>query len=113
MELRSPDSAANPYLTLALCLKAGLDGMINKFEPPGSIDCNIYTMTEQERKALNIENLPGTLIEAVEEMRRDKFILDVLGEHIAGSYIAAKESEWQKYRAHVSEWEIQEYLYRY
>lgn len=113
VELRSPDSAANPYLTLALCLKAGLDGIINKIEPPGSVDCNIYTMTEQERKALNIENLPGTLMEAVDAMKNDGFILEVLGEHIAKSYIEAKESEWQKYRAHVSEWEIQEYLYRY
>lgn len=113
VELRSPDSAANPYLTLALCLKAGLDGIINRIEPPASVDCNIYGMTERERKALKIENLPGTLIEAVEEMRRDPFVLEVLGEHIAENYIAAKENEWQKYRAHVSEWEIEEYLYRY
>jgi len=113
VELRSPDSAANPYLTLALCLKAGLDGIINKIEPPQSVDSNIYTMTDGERRALGIETLPGTLIEAVEEMKKDSFILDVLGEHIAENYIAAKEEEWQKYRAHVSEWEIQEYLYRY
>lgn len=113
VELRSPDSAANPYLTLALCLKAGLDGIINKTEPPGSVDCNIFTMTDQERRALNIENLPGTLMEAVDAMKNDGFILEVLGEHIAKSYIAAKESEWQKYRAHVSEWELKEYLYRY
>lgn len=113
IELRSPDSAANPYLTLAVCLKAGLDGIINKIEPPKSVNCNIYNMTDAEKKALNIQNLPGTLIEAVEELKQDKFILDVLGEHIAENYIAAKENEWQKYRAHVSEWEIQEYLYRY
>lgn len=113
IELRSPDSAANPYLTLAVCLKAGLDGIVNKIEPPRSVDCNIYNMTDAERKKLNIENLPGTLIEAVEELKRDKFILGVLGEHVAENYIAAKENEWQKYRAHVSEWEIQEYLYRY
>ena len=113
IELRSPDSAANPYLTLAVCLKAGLDGILNKIEPPRSVDCNIYNMTDDEKKALNIENLPGTLMEAVEELKKDRFILDVLGEHVAENYIAAKENEWQKYRAHVSEWEIQEYLYRY
>ena len=77
------------------------------------MDCNIYGMTDAEKMALNIENLPGTLIEAVEELKKDKFILDVLGEHVAENYIAAKENEWQKYRAHVSEWEIREYLYRY
>lgn len=113
VELRSPDSAANPYLTLALCLKAGLDGILHKIEPPRSVDCNIYTMTDREREELNIENLPGTLMEAVEEMKKDPFIAEVLGAHIAGNYIAAKENEWQRYRAHVSEWEIQEYLYRY
>lgn len=113
VELRSPDSAANPYLTLALCLKAGLDGINNQIEPPRSVDCNIYTMTDRERRGLGIETLPGTLIEAVEEMKKDPLILSALGEHIAENYIAAKEEEWQKYRAHVSEWEIQEYLYRY
>ncbi|MCM1188369.1 MAG: type I glutamate--ammonia ligase [bacterium] len=113
IELRSPDSAANPYLTLAVCLEAGLDGIRNGIEPPKSVDGNIYSMAEAERKRLGIGNLPGTLIEAVEELKRDSFILDVLGEHVAENYIAAKEKEWQKYRAHVSEWEIEEYLYRY
>lgn len=113
IELRSPDSAANPYLTLAVCLKAGLDGMEHQIEPPRSVDCNIYSMTDEERRALGIRNLPGTLHEAVEEMKTDELVLDVLGKHIAGKYIAAKEAEWQRYRASVSEWEIQEYLYRY
>lgn len=113
IELRSPDSAANPYLTLAVCLKAGLDGIMNRIEPPQSVDCNIYTMTDQERKALNIEHLPSTLAEALEELKQDTFILDVLGRHIAENYISAKESEWQRYRAYVSEWETQEYLSRY
>ena len=113
IELRSPDSAANPYLTLAVCLKAGLDGIINRIEPPQSVDCNIYTMTDQERKALHIEHLPGTLTEALEELKRDTFILNVLGGHIAENYISAKESEWQRYREYVSEWETKEYLNRY
>lgn len=113
IELRSPDSAANPYLTLAVCLKAGLDGIINKIDPPKSVDCNIYTMTNEERMALHIENLPGTLIEAVDELKKDSFILDVLGKHISENYVKAKEEEWQRYRAFVSEWEKQEYLYRY
>lgn len=113
IELRSPDSAANPYLTLAVCLKAGLDGIVNKIEPPESVSCNIYTMTDAQRKALAIDNLPGTLFEAIEELKKDSFILDVLGKHISENYIAAKEAEWQRYRANVSEWELQEYLNRY
>ena len=113
IELRSPDSAANPYLTLAVCLKAGLDGIVNKITPPKSVDCNIYNMTEEERQTLGIECLPGTLIDALDELKKDSLILEVLGKHISDNYIAAKEAEWQKYRTNVSEWEIQEYLYRY
>lgn len=113
IELRSPDSAANPYLTLAVCLMAGLDGIRNQIMPPKSIDGNIYEMTAAEREANGIENLPGTLQEAIEELKKDQFILDVLGEHIAKKYVEAKEAEWQRYRTSVSEWEIQEYLNRY
>ena len=113
IELRSPDSAANPYLTLAVCLSAGLQGIREKIEPPASINANIFALTVEERKELNIDQLPGTLLEAVEELEKDTFIQDVLGSHIAGKYIDAKRKEWQEYRSQVSEWEIQEYLYKY
>lgn len=113
IELRSPDSAANPYLTLAVCLRAGLEGIAKKTEPPKSVDCNIFAMTDEERSRLQIEQLPSTLIEAVEEMKKDTFVCETLGRHLAEKYIQAKEAEWNKYRSQVSEWEIQEYLYRY
>lgn len=113
IELRSPDSAANPYLTLAVCLRAGLDGIVNKIEPTRCVEGNIFEMTEEERSRLGIENLPGTLQEAVEELEKDRFICGVLGEHIADKYIAAKKEEWQQYRSQVSEWEIAKYLYQY
>ncbi len=113
IELRSPDSAANPYLTLAVCLCAGLDGIVNKIEPPKSVNGNIYAMTEEERKNMGIDNLPGTLMEAVEELEKDTFICQVLGKHIANKYIEAKKEEWHQYRMHVSEWELDEYLYKY
>lgn len=113
IELRSPDSAANPYLTLAVCLRAGLDGIVNQIEPPKSVNGNIFAMTDEERRNMGIDSLPGTLMEAIEEMEKDTFICDVLGEHIARKYIAAKKEEWYQYRSHVSEWELQEYLYKY
>lgn len=112
VELRSPDPAANPYLALAVCLSAGLDGIVNKIEPPESVNCNIFTMTEKERAQLGIESLPGTLLEAVEELEKDPFICEVLGGHVADQYIAAKKDEWQRYRSQVTDWEIQEYLYK-
>ena len=66
-----------------------------------------------ERKELQIDQLPGTLLEAVEELEKDSFIQEVLGTHISEKYIDAKHKEWQEYRSQVSEWEIQEYLYKY
>lgn len=113
IELRSPDSASNPYLTLAVCLCAGLDGIANKIEPPESINANIFNMTEEQHRELGIEKLPGTLMEAVEELEKDSFVKEVLGEHIAEQYIKAKKKEWFQYRTHISEWEIEEYLYKY
>lgn len=112
IELRSPDPSANPYLTLALCLMAGLEGIRNHIEPPASIDRNIFEMSEEERREMNIEALPGTLIEAVNEMEQDAFVQEVLGKHVAEHYIAAKKAEWHRYRSQVTDWEINEYLYR-
>ncbi len=113
IELRSPDSAANPYLTLAVCLMAGLDGITNQIEPPEGVGGNIFAMTDEERKAKGIDRLPGSLLEAVEELEKDTFICKVLGEHVTRQYIAAKKEEWNRYRGQVSQWEIKEYLNKY
>ncbi|MGN1149007.1 MAG: type I glutamate--ammonia ligase [Lachnospiraceae bacterium] len=113
IELRSPDPSANPYLTLALCLMAGLDGIKNQIEPPESVDCNIFDMSDAERKQYGIEELPGTLMEAIVEMEKDQFVQDVLGKHVSERYIAAKKNEWSKYRSQVTDWEINEYLYKF
>lgn len=112
IELRCPDSSTNPYLTLAVCLAAGLDGIKNKIDPPKSIDKNIFAMTEEERKAEQIESLPGNLYEAIKELEADSFILDVLGEHVAKRFIEAKKIEWETYFTQVTSWELEEYLYR-
>lgn len=113
IELRSPDSASNPYLTLAVCLMAGLDGIANQIMPPERVNGNIFAMTQEEREAAGIENLPYSLMAAVEELEKDEFIREVLGKHISEKYIAAKWEEWNRYHPQVSQWEIQEYLYKY
>lgn len=113
VELRSPDPAANPYLVLAVCLAAGLDGIKRKLEIPKSIDCNIFAMTDEERNAAGIEKLPENLYEAVKCLNEDKFICEVLGEHIVSKYTEAKLKEWEDYRTRVSQWEIDEYLYKF
>lgn len=113
LELRSPDPSANPYLALALCLRAGLDGMENKILPPESVDRDVFGMSVQERQKKGIEEIPGTLMEAVHYMEEDDFIRDVLGEHVFEKYIAAKKEEWNRYRCQVTDWERNEYLNTY
>lgn len=113
IELRSPDAASNPYLALALCLAAGLDGIEKKIMPPEAIDDNIAAMSEDERNKAGIKRLPGNLHEAIEAAEEDKFIKDVLGEAAFGQYIALKKKEWNDYNTFVSEWELSEYLNRY
>ena len=113
VELRNPDPTANPYLVLALCLAAGLDGIKNKIEVPESVDCNKYEMTPGERRAAGIENMPADLKEAVDCLVADEFLCSVLGEHITTKYVEAKMKEWENYTTRVSQWEIDEYLYKY
>jgi glutamine synthetase len=113
IELRSPDPSANPYLTVALTLAAGLEGIRENLAPPAPIDGNIYAMTSAERKKRHVENLPGDLHEAIEEMKKDKLIRSVLGEHIFSKYIEAKELEWSEYKTNVTQWEIDSYLGKY
>ena len=110
IELRSPDSAANPYLTIALCLAAGLDGIKNKITPPENIQKNIFHMTEEEKEQLHIKSLPTNLYDAVCAMERDAFICEILGEHISNVYIGSKKDEWNRYCKAVTEWEVDTYL---
>ena len=111
VELRSPDPSANPYLALAVCLAAGLDGIRNQILPPDSVDGNIFEMSEEERAKAGIERLPGSLLEAAEEFRKDPYIRSVLGEDLAEKYILAKTREYAEYREQVTEWEAERYLH--
>ena len=113
IELRSPDPSANPYLALAVCLRAGLDGIVNQIMPPKCVEGNIFEMSAQQRKENGIEELPGTLIEAIYDMENDMLVRKALGDHAYGKYIEAKKKEWHRYRSQVTEWEINEYLNNY
>lgn len=113
IELRCPDSAVNPYLALAACLAAGLDGIKQEMEPPKSVDANIFAMTEEQIDALGIEQLPETLGEALEAFEHSSFVRKVLGDHVYTKYLAAKSAEWKKFRAEVTDWEVEEYLYKF
>lgn len=112
IELRCPDPAANPYLALAVCLSAGLDGIRNKILPPDPVSMSVMEMSSEERERLKIETLPAALNEAVDELEKDSLLCEVLGRHISQKYVEEKRAEWEDYCKHVTEWEIDNYLYR-
>ena len=110
IELRSPDPACNPYLALAVCLAAGLEGIRKKITPPKSIDRDVSQLTKEELKELQIENLPRNLKEAVEAFEEDTLMKEVLSEEVCQKYAMGKRKEWEEYNAQVSQWELQNYL---
>ena len=110
VELRCPDPTCNPYLALAAILKAGLEGVKEKTTPPESVNCSIFSMSKEERKAKNIESLPGTLEAAISAMEKDALVREALGSELFDRYVAAKKAEWDEYRTQVTRWEIEKYL---
>lgn len=110
VEFRSPDPAANPYLALACCLEAGLDGIRSGLTPPEEVSDNIYDLTPEQRAERGIKSLPLSLEEALEELKKDELIKEVLGSHICEKFIYLKEQECAEYRRQVSQWEINRYL---
>ena len=113
VELRSPDPACNPYLELALCLAAGLDGIEKGLTPPPEVTENIFDMNAAARKAHGIDSLPDSLEEAIHALEADPLVLDTLGEHVAANYIEGKRKEWEEYRTRVSSWEREKYIINY
>jgi len=110
IELRSPDSSANPYLSLALCLAAGMDGIEKKMDPPASIEQNLSSMTPAEAASRGIPLLPQTLIEALGYLSRSEWAGQILGDHIMKEFVREKEAEWNEYMMQVSGWELERYL---
>lgn len=113
IEVRSPDPAANPYLALAVMLKAGLDGIKNRLPLPEHTDRNIYVMDEQERRDAGIHNLPANLEVALVELQNNPVMVDALGEHALTHFVEAKEIEWDMFRTSVHPWEREQYMNLY
>ena len=113
VEVRSVDPAANPYLAMAVILEAGLEGIRQNLTPPAAINRNIYVMSEEERKANGIENLPPALDDALTLLAKDKVSQEALGEHIYANFKEAKEIEFDMYRTTVHQWERDQYLKMY
>lgn len=112
LSLQSPDATCNPYLAIAVCLAAGLDGIRNQIMPPKKMDANLFEMSSRQLENAGIEFLPGSLIDAVRALEQDDFICGVLGQHITERFIEYKKEEWSEFRRHVSNWELEHYLYK-
>lgn len=113
LELRNPDPAANPYLAMAVTLKAGLDGIKNEIDPGEQTTDNIFDMDSIERNKRGIESLPGDIMKAVDFLNNDDVIKRTLGQHIYEHFVVAKEVEWHEYNTRVHDWELDQYLMKY
>ena len=97
IELRMPDPSCNPYLALAVMLRSGLDG-IEKQDRPGAAGEQEHLQDEPPRAAApEIDELPGNLSDALDELEKDDLIRETLGDHIFNHFIEAKREEWFDY----------------
>jgi glutamine synthetase len=110
IEFRSPDSACNPYLAFAGMLMAGLKGMQEKYPLPPETEQNVFTMSAKEREAAGIQCLPGNLYEAIQIAEKSELLRETLGDYLFEKFLENKRIEWDRYRTHVSEYELREYL---
>lgn len=113
VEVRSVDSTSNPYLALSAILMAGIDGILTKETTHQSIKKNLFSLSEEERKNLSIENLPTDLKEALNFFRNSDLIKKVFGNDIIDKFITIKEKEWKDYVSEITDWEIKKYFNYY
>ncbi|MCJ7809456.1 MAG: glutamine synthetase, partial [Desulfobulbaceae bacterium] len=109
-ELRCPDPACNPYLAFAVMLGAGMMGIEKKYELPAPVEEDIFEMNPAERKAHGITDLPGNLYAAILETEKSELVRNVLGDHMFEKFLQNKKIEWDQYRTHVSQFELNKYL---
>ena len=110
LELRCPDPSCNPYLAFAVMLRAGLKGIKQQMEPPPISNEDLYHLDDRGREARGLNTLPGSLGEALEELKRDALVQETLGDHLFERFVEAKTIEWQEYCLQVSDWELDRYL---
>jgi glutamine synthetase len=111
VEYRTPDSAANIYLTEAALALAGLDGIRKKIEPPAPVDHDIYKLSPSKRRELEVGELPGSLGEALECLRSDDtFLKDVFGSSVLDVWNELKREEQLQLNLRPHPYEFYRYL---
>ncbi len=110
IEYRALDSAANPYLSFALLLAAGLKGIEEGYELPEETSDDVWELTPTERRALDIRPLPQDLDEAIGIMERSELVAETLGEHVFDYVLRNKREEWTAYRTQVTPFELERFF---
>jgi len=110
VEFRSPDPACNPYLAFACMVAAGMKGINEGYALREPLERDVYHLTEEEMKELNVECLPGSLVEAIDAFESSSLMKETLGDHIFNNLIMSKKIEWDEYRKQVHKYEIDAYL---
>ncbi|MEY4418151.1 MAG: hypothetical protein RIQ88_589, partial [Actinomycetota bacterium] len=106
VEYRAIDSAANPYLSYALILAAGLKGIEEGYELPAETEDNVWRLTDAERRAMGIQPLPTSLDHAIRKLEESELAAETLGEQVFSYVLANKRAEWSDYRAQVTPYEL-------
>jgi glutamine synthetase len=110
MEVRCPDPACNPYLAFSVMLAAGLKGIEEGYELGDPIEEDIFEMSPAQREERGITALPGNLGEAIAATEGSELVREALGDHVFEKFIENKKIEWDAYRTHVSQYELDKYL---
>ena len=110
VELRNPDATCNPYLAFAVMLKAGIEGIKQKLDPPELVNEDVYDFDDAKLKEFYIDSLPRDLVGALRLLKKSKLAKDVLGEHLFSRYLEIKQQEWDEYRLQVHKWELDKYM---
>ncbi len=111
VEYRTPDSAANIYLTEAALALAGLDGIKRKIEPPAPVDEDIYKLAPAKRRQLGIRELPGSLGEALDCLQSDRdFLKPAFAPSLLDTYIEMKREEQLELNLRPHPYEFYRYL---
>jgi glutamine synthetase len=110
VEYRSPDPACNPYFAFSVMLAAGLEGIKKKYPLRDPVERNVYEMSLEERKERGIDSLPGDLYEAIQITEKSDLVKRALGDHVFHKFIENKKIEWERYRAQVTDYELEQYF---
>jgi glutamine synthetase len=109
-EVRCPDPSSNTYLAFAVMIAAGLDGVERGLALSDPVEESLFEMDAAQVTERGIAELPGTLGQAIDELKADPVVCEALGDHVLEHYVDAKTAEWDEYRTQVTQWELDRYL---